>query len=88
MILKASGANKSSVRSRSYKSRTKLVLQCWYLIIRKDWRLKKRQLLCLVILQQFLAIYCQLLIPTSQNLGFNSHFEGLKVSRSQLDQNL
>ena len=42
----------------------------------------------MTILQQFLAIFCQLHKHISQNLGSDCHFEGLNVSKSQLDQKL
>ena len=37
-------------------------------------------------LQPFLAIFCQLHKYLSQNLGADGHFEGLNVSKSQLNQ--
>ena len=52
----------------------------------KSGDLKKRQLLCLANLQPFLAIFCQLHKHLSQNLGADGHFEGLNVSKSQLNQ--
>ena len=46
------------------------------------------QLLRFAILQSFLAIFCQVSRYISQNLGADSHFERLNVSKFQLDQNL
>ena len=54
----------------------------------KTGHLKKRQLLRLANLQPFLAIFCQQHRYLSQNLDADSHFEGLNVSKSQLNQNL
>ena len=42
------------------------------------------QLLCFVILQSFLTIFCQVSRYLSQNLGADSHFEGLNVSKFPL----
>ena len=50
--------------------------------------LQKRQPLSLAILRPFLVIFCQLHEHLSQKLGANGHFEGLNVSKSQLDQKL
>ena len=52
----------------------------------KTGHLKKRQLLRLANLQPFLAIFCQLHNHLSRNLGTDGHFEGLDVSKSQLNQ--
>ena len=54
------------------------------IFIFKDWPLKR--LLRLANLQPFLAIFCQLHKHLSQNLGADGHFEGLNVSKSQLNQ--
>ena len=54
----------------------------------KSVRKKNWQLLRLAILQPFLAIFCQLHKYFSQNLDAVSHFEGLNMSKSQLDQYL
>ena len=48
----------------------------------KNW-----QLLCLAILQPFQPFLCLLHLYLSQNLDADNHFEGLNVSKSQLDQN-
>ena len=47
----------------------------------KNW-----QLLCLAILQPFLAIFYQLHKHIFQILSADGHFEGLNVSKSQLNQ--
>ena len=54
----------------------------------KDWPFKKRQLLRLANLQPFLAIFCQQHKYLSQDLGADGHFEGLNMTKSQLNQNL
>ena len=48
----------------------------------------KAQPISLAILRIFLGFFCQLHEHLSQNLGANCHFEGLNVSKSQLDQKL
>ena len=48
----------------------------------------KGQISRLAILQSFLAIFCKLHYYISQNLGAESYFEGLNMSKFQLDQNL
>ena len=54
----------------------------------KTGNLKRRQLLRLAILQPCLAIFCHLHKYILQNLGADGHFEGLNMSKFQLDQNL
>ena len=49
---------------------------------------RKAQPISLAILRPFLVIFCQLHEHLSQKLGANGHFEGLNVSKSQLDQKL
>ena len=55
---------------------------------RKDWPIKKWQILSLAILQPFLVTFLPTTYYLSQNWGADGHFEGLNVSKSQLDQKL